>query len=118
MTDRSLTTPTSSRGAKNARALLPLLAHPGRIWRYIRDRKAPKALLVFALAYVVMPLDLIPDFEPIVTWLDDMGVVALALSFIMNRASKHAEEAAELEAAATEAAQLEASAPTPAEDLS
>lgn len=39
------------------------------------------AVLVGALAYVLSPLDLIPDFIPIVGWADDCLALAGALSF-------------------------------------
>lgn len=39
------------------------------------------ATLVGALLYVLSPLDLIPDFIPVVGFTDDAGVFAVALSF-------------------------------------
>lgn len=39
------------------------------------------ATLVGALLYVLSPLDLIPDFIPVVGFTDDAGVFAMALSF-------------------------------------
>ena len=50
--------------------------------RYFRDGNASlfgKAFVLFAVAYVVFPLDAIPDVAPVVGWLDDIGVVSLAL---------------------------------------
>jgi len=38
--------------------------------------------LVLISAYVVSPIDLIPDFIPIAGWLDDLVVVPLGLSLI------------------------------------
>ena len=54
-------------------------------WRLLRDPSArwwEKALLTLAVVYVVMPLDLIPDFEPVLGWLDDAGVVALVAALL------------------------------------
>ena len=50
-------------------------------WRLFRDPRVslwPKALLVGALAYVVLPFDLIPDFIPFVGEIDDFVIVIVA----------------------------------------
>ncbi len=39
----------------------------------------PKALLVLALVYVVSPLDVIPDFIPVIGEMDDIVVVLSGL---------------------------------------
>jgi uncharacterized membrane protein YkvA (DUF1232 family) len=49
-------------------------------WRLLTDRRVPlwpKAVLVGAVAYVVSPFDLIPDFTPIVGQLDDLTLLVL-----------------------------------------
>lgn len=44
------------------------------------------AIIVFAVLYVLSPLDLIPDWIPVVGWLDDLGVLAWAArQFFVNR---------------------------------
>ena len=53
--------------------------------RYMRDGRAGvlgKLFVVAAAAYVVMPLDAIPDVAPVVGWLDDLGVATLALLYL------------------------------------
>lgn len=39
-----------------------------------------KAILAAAIAYVISPLDAIPDVIPIAGWADDLGVLGAALS--------------------------------------
>ena len=51
-------------------------------WRLFRDRRVPmlpKALLVLTLVYVVSPLDVIPDFIPVIGEMDDIVVVLSGL---------------------------------------
>ena len=51
-------------------------------WRLFRDRRVPilpKALLVLTLVYVVSPLDVIPDFIPVIGEMDDVAVVLSGL---------------------------------------
>ena len=49
------------------------------------------ATLVGALLYVLSPLDLIPDFIPVVGFTDDAGVFAVALSFAGSDLEKYRE---------------------------
>ena len=51
-------------------------------WRLFRDGRVsllPKALLVLTLVYVVSPLDVIPDFVPVIGEMDDVAVVLAGL---------------------------------------
>jgi uncharacterized membrane protein YkvA (DUF1232 family) len=59
------------------------------IWGLTRDPRVPlplKGLLMGALAYVVMPFDLIPDAIPIVGRADDLTVVLLTLDLFIHNA--------------------------------
>jgi uncharacterized membrane protein YkvA (DUF1232 family) len=38
-----------------------------------------RLVLLAALAYVISPIDLAPDFIPVLGWADDIGVIALAI---------------------------------------
>jgi|CXWL01.1.fsa_nt_gi uncharacterized membrane protein YkvA (DUF1232 family) len=52
---------------------------------YFRSRDVPtwrKLIGVFAGLYVLFPFDAIPDVFPIVGWLDDVGVVGAAMTFL------------------------------------
>ncbi len=85
-----------SRTKKHGKQLAPALMTPSgirAIWRLLTDRKAPwgpKLLFFFAIAYVLMPLDLIPDMAPLITWLDDLGVMALTMGWLGASARRYA----------------------------
>lgn len=56
-------------------------------WRFFVDPNASTALkLLFLLSavYVLSPADLIPDLVPVIGWLDDIGVAALAAAFLLR----------------------------------
>lgn len=72
------------------------VAHVGRYVRSPRVAGWKKALGVLAVVYAVMPIDLVPDVVPLFGWLDDVGVLAAAFTFIARDMSQHAKrEAAE-----------------------
>jgi uncharacterized membrane protein YkvA (DUF1232 family) len=57
--------------------------------RLVADPTVPKAVriwLVALLVYLLLPIDLIPDFIPVIGYADDAIIVAIALRF----ATKHA----------------------------
>ena len=66
--------------------LLPNIATMLR--RLVRDPRVPRRVKVavgLSLVYVVSPIDLIPEFVPVVGPLDDAVVVALVLRFAARR---------------------------------
>jgi uncharacterized membrane protein YkvA (DUF1232 family) len=55
--------------------------------RLLREPAVPpylKAVPLAALAYVLSPLDFLPDFFPIVGQLDDLGIVILGLKLFLR----------------------------------
>lgn len=57
----------------------------GRLLRDARVPTAEKALFVAAIAYFIMPVDLIPDIFPFIGQVDDIYVIALTLLRLVNR---------------------------------
>ncbi len=56
------------------------------IWRLMMDRRVPLAstiIPILALAYVISPIDLVPDFLPIRGQLDDIFVAAILLGMFL-----------------------------------
>lgn len=55
--------------------------------RFMRDPKAdwkPKAAIGLAVLYLIWPIDLVPDLAPIIGWLDDIGITALAIAYLVH----------------------------------
>ena len=74
-------------GLRDATRLLPDLLR--LVSRLARDRSLPRGVrlrLWLLLAYLASPLDLIPDFVPVVGYADDAIVVALALRSVIRAA--------------------------------
>jgi uncharacterized membrane protein YkvA (DUF1232 family) len=52
------------------------------LYHACRDSRTPwyaKALGIAVLAYALSPIDLIPDFIPVIGWIDDLLLVPLGL---------------------------------------
>jgi uncharacterized membrane protein YkvA (DUF1232 family) len=58
-------------------ALWKLFKHPDTPW-------APKAVAVAVLAYAVSPIDLIPDFIPVLGQLDDLLLLPLGVALAVK----------------------------------
>jgi uncharacterized membrane protein YkvA (DUF1232 family) len=57
------------------------------LWRAFMAPETPvylKALMLLIPAYLLSPIDIIPDFIPILGWLDDAIVIPLLVSFIVR----------------------------------
>lgn len=64
-----------------------LLAGPEAAWW-------ERLLLIALVAYLVTPIDLVPDFVPVAGQLDDAVLVALALALVLRRHGEGAVRAA------------------------
>ena len=75
-----------------ARELATLLPNLVLLFRgLLRDPRVPrgsKALIWFAVVWVVSPIDLIPEFIPVIGPLDDAVVAALVLRFVLKRTDR------------------------------
>jgi uncharacterized membrane protein YkvA (DUF1232 family) len=69
-------------------------------FRFFLDRRAsPLAKIFFLVAvlYVLMPVDLVPDFAVVIGWIDDLGVALGALTSLlvaMRRYSRRSDQQA------------------------
>jgi uncharacterized membrane protein YkvA (DUF1232 family) len=80
-------------GAREALRLLPDVLRLVR--RLAADRDLPRGVRVrlwVLLVYLVSPIDLVPDFLPVIGYADDVVVVAWALRAVVRRAGSDALE--------------------------
>jgi uncharacterized membrane protein YkvA (DUF1232 family) len=67
----------------------------GRFRAFFRLMRDPtkgifsKLLVLLAVAYVVWPIDLIPDAIPVLGWLDDLGLASIAMAFVARAVAKY-----------------------------
>jgi uncharacterized membrane protein YkvA (DUF1232 family) len=76
--------------ATRARVLEAVVHLPSFVrlhWRLFRDSRVsiwPKAMLAGALAYVVLPFDVIPDFLPLIGEVDDVVILLAAARWFLG----------------------------------
>jgi uncharacterized membrane protein YkvA (DUF1232 family) len=78
-----------------ARLVWKLPTYARIVWGLLRDPRTPlplKALLGAGLAYVVVPIDLIPDAIPILGQADDLTVLLLVLDLFIANAPRQVRE--------------------------
>ncbi|MBF5043188.1 DUF1232 domain-containing protein [Aggregicoccus sp. 17bor-14] len=63
-----------------------------KLFSYVRDPHVAlwrKLVGVLALLYLLSPVDAVPDFIPVLGWLDDLGVLSAAALFIAREVSRY-----------------------------
>lgn len=78
-----------------ARLIWKLPTYARIVWGLVRDPRTPvplKALLAAGLAYVVVPIDVIPDVVPILGQADDLTVLLLVLDLFIANAPREVRE--------------------------
>ena len=61
--------------------------HTLTVYYAARDPRTPllvRALAVFVAAYALSPIDLIPDFIPVIGYLDDLLLIPLGLALVVR----------------------------------
>ncbi len=99
---RSLDAETRSLGGRIGR--LPWRRKLALAWALLRDGRVPlwvRAIIPALILYLAMPIDLIPDFIPVLGHLDDVAVVLVAGGLLLRFTPRAAVEdhLARLEAA-------------------
>ena len=78
-------------------AKIPFAADVLSVWWCARDRETPaaaKGMMMAALAYFVLPTDVIPDVLPALGMTDDAAVIAAVIAIVgKNLKSRHKEAA-------------------------
>ena len=67
---------------------LEIVSRGKQMWGYLQSNRVSgfeKAVLAAALLYLITPTDVLPDWIPVVGWMDDLGVAALVVAFITHR---------------------------------
>lgn len=71
--------------------LLRLLRHLPNFarlfWRLFRDRRVPrylKAMTIFTVLYILSPIDILPDYMPLIGQLDDLSVLLLMAYYFIH----------------------------------
>ena len=78
-----------------------LKKHTLTVYYAARDPRTPfivRAMAVLVAAYALSPIDLIPDFIPIIGYLDDLLLVSLGLALVVRLTPPEVLESARLEA--------------------
>ena len=81
-----------------------LKQHTLTVYYAARDPRTPAYVRVLALlvaAYALSPIDLIPDFIPVIGYLDDLLIVPLGLALVVRLTPPDVLEAARAKAAQT-----------------
>jgi uncharacterized membrane protein YkvA (DUF1232 family) len=71
--------------SKNKGRVMGFIKHLKALSNYMFDKDVKwyrKSFVAAALIYFVTPIDAVPDFSPLVGFLDDLGVIAATIKFL------------------------------------
>ncbi|MCI0448328.1 MAG: DUF1232 domain-containing protein [Chlorobi bacterium] len=69
----------------NKKSVFKILNHLKALKNYMLDKDIKwyrKSVVVAALLYFIAPVDAMPDFAPLIGFLDDIGVIAWTIKFL------------------------------------
>ncbi len=67
------------------KSIFKIISHLKALRRYMMDRDVKwyrKSIVVAALVYFITPFDAMPDFAPLLGYLDDIGVIGWTIKFL------------------------------------
>lgn len=69
----------------NRKSVFKVLSHLKALKKYMLDKDVKwvrKSIVVAAVLYFITPIDAVPDFAPLIGFLDDFGVIAWTIKFL------------------------------------
>ena len=72
----------------NTARLRTMLIALWKLFKHPQTPRAPKVLAIAVLAYAVSPIDLIPDFIPVLGLLDDLILLPLGVALVVRLTPK------------------------------
>lgn len=75
-----------------------IISETFKLFYLILEKKVPiraKAIAIAALGYFISPVDAIPDIAPLIGYVDDLGVITLAITQLKKHISSTIEKKAE-----------------------
>lgn len=77
-----------SNSTRSAGLLSEVVSNARLAWKLFRDPRVAKATKILipgiVAVYVLLPIDILPDFIPVLGQLDDLAVIALAIKFFID----------------------------------
>ena len=78
--------------ASSKKSIFKILSHLKALKKYMMDgdvRWYRKSVVIAALVYFITPFDAMPDFAPLLGYLDDIGVIAWPIKFLGNEINSY-----------------------------
>lgn len=74
------------------RSIFNIIKHLKALKNYFKDKNVQwyrKSIVAAALIYFIVPIDAMPDFTPLIGYLDDIGVITWTIKFLGNEIKKY-----------------------------